>query len=309
MAIWLTTSIWSNRLKLMYLISLIPSITVLALWAVLLFEFGWLTDEFYISFASIAWALLPILLLWLIIWVYFQRKIIFWFTWARAVTRREEPEIYNIVENLCISRGLPTPNIGIIESQGLNAFATGWSKKDSWVVFTRGLLQKLDTSEIEAVAAHELAHIINEDVKHMVIINVFIWAISTIWYILLRTWGWSGWRSRGWGSRNPLPLIGLALYLVWVILLPLVNLAISRRKEYLADAWAVQLTRNRDAMIGALQKISGSSYVSSVEDKGRNIASMFIHTPRQPQKHFFNARALLSTHPSIESRIDALRRY
>ena len=293
----------------MYLISLIPGITIFALGWVLLIEHQWFTEDFYSDFASVAWVLFPIILLWLVIWVYFQRKIIFWFTWAKPVTRKEEPEIYNLVENLCISRGLRVPNIGIIESQGLNAFATGWSKKDSWVVFTRWLLQKLDKSEIEAVAAHELAHIINEDVKHMVIINVFIGAITTIWYILLRTWGWGGWRSRGWGWKNPLPLIGLALYIVWVALLPLVNLAISRRKEYLADAWSVQLTRNRDAMIGALQKISWWSYVETVEDKGRNIASMFIHTPRQPQRHFFNARALLSTHPSIESRIDALKRY
>ena len=294
----------------MYLISLIPGITILALWLVLLIQHQWINESFYSDFALIAWILLPIILVWLVIWVYFQRKIIFWFTWARAVTRKEEPEIYNLVENLCISRWLPTPNIGIIESQGLNAFATGWTKKDSWVVFSRGLLQKLDKREVEAVAAHELTHIINEDVKHMVIINVFIGAITTIWYILLRTWAWGGGRSRGgWGWKNPLPFIWLALYLVWIILLPLVNLAISRRKEYLADAWAVQLTKDRDAMIGALQKISWWSYINTVEDKGRNIASMFIHTPRKPQKHFFKARSLFSTHPSIESRIDALRRY
>ncbi|MCH8519062.1 M48 family metallopeptidase [Candidatus Gracilibacteria bacterium] len=306
--IGLTTSIWNNRLKLLYLISLLPLLVTLSIVFYLLILYGGFNKEFQTDFFIITGTLIPILILWLIIGIYFQKSIIFSFTGARAITRKEEPEIYNLVENLCISRGILTPNIGIIEDKGMNAFATGWSKKDSWVVFSRGLLERLEKDEIEAVAAHELTHILNEDVKQMVIINVFIGAIGTIGYILMRT-GMGGSRGGKGGGKNPLPILGLILYLVSIVILPLINLAISRRKEYLADAGAVQLTKNNDAMIRALQKISTTPRIKSVEEKGRNIASMFIFNPRPDQRHFISFRSLLSTHPSIESRIEALRRY
>lgn len=127
------------------------------------------------------------MLLWLIIGVFFQKQIIFAFTGAKILERNENKEVYNIVENLCISRGIPVPKIGIIEDESMNAFATGWTPKNSYVVFSRGILKRLNKEEIEAVAGHELTHILNGDVRTMVIINVFIGMIGTIGYILMRS--------------------------------------------------------------------------------------------------------------------------
>lgn len=305
--LWLTTSIWHNRLRLIYLTLLLPLVVLIVIFIYLLFVHWSITDIFWADFQTINLLLIPILILWLVIGVSMQKKIIFKFTWAREVTRTEEYEIYNIVENLCISRGLPTPKIWIIEDNSLNAFATWWNPKNSWVVFSRWLINKLDKKEIEAVAAHELTHIINWDVKNMVIINVFIWAIWTIWYFLMRTWSSRSSSNSKW--KNPLPILGAMLYLASILLLPLINLAISRKKEYLADAWAVSLTKDNEAMISALQKISSDSVIESISNNWRNVASMFISNPRAKPKLFSDMRSLFSTHPSIESRIEALKRY
>ncbi len=303
--LWLTTSIWHNRLRLIYLTLLLPLVVLIIIFIYLLIVHWSITDIFWADFQTINLLLIPILIIWLIIGVSMQKNIIFKFTWAREVTRTEEYEIYNIVENLCISRGLVTPKIWIIEDNSLNAFATWWTPKSSWVVFSRWLINKLDKKEIEAVAAHELTHIINWDVKNMVIINVFIWAIWTIGYFLMRTW--SSRSSSKW--KNPLFILWIMLYLASIFLLPLINLAISRKKEYLADAWAVSLTKDNEAMISALQKISSDSVIESLSSKWRNIASMFISNPRAKPRLFSDMRSLFSTHPSIESRIEALRRY
>lgn len=105
----------------------------------------------------------PAILIWALVSFAFHRQLIFSFTGAKPITRKENPTIYNIVENLCISRGLPTPNIGILEDDSLNAFAVGWNPKKSWIVFSRGIIDRLSKEEIEAVAAHELTHIMNKD--------------------------------------------------------------------------------------------------------------------------------------------------
>lgn len=302
--LWLNTSIMHNRLRLIYLITLLPLVTA---WVIFIYTYvihKTINDALIDDFIAINTIFIPVILLWLFIWVLLQKKIIFSFTWAKEINRKEDPEIYNIVENLCISRWIITPKIGIIEDNSLNAFATWWTKKDSWIVFSRWLINKLDKEEIEAVAWHELTHIINWDVKNMVIINVFIWAIWTIWYILMRT-GWG--RSSKW--KNPLPILWLFLYLASIIILPLINLAISRKKEYLADAWSVKITKNSEAMISALQKISKDSVIEKISWKWRNVAAMFISNPRNKAKYFAKIRSMFSTHPTIESRVQALQKY
>jgi len=229
--------------------SLLPLVTIIVIFLYNLFIYnGNIDGVFWNDFITINSIFIPILLIWLFVWVMMQKKIIF-FTWAKEVDRKWEPEIYNIVENLCISKWLVVPKIAIIEDNSMNTFATWWSKNDSYIIFSRWLINKLEKDEIEAVVAHELTHIINWDVKNMVIINVFIWAIWTIWYILMRTWSW---RSSKWS--NPLPIFWLFLYLASIILLPLINLAISRKKEFLADAWSATLTKNPEWLIRALKK-------------------------------------------------------
>jgi heat shock protein HtpX len=149
-----------------------------------------------------------------------------------------------------------------------------------------------------------MTHIINRDVKVMVIINVFIWMIWTIWYILLRSGSKSRSSSKKWW--NPLPLLWLMLYLLSILVLPFIKLAISRRKEYLADAWSVELTSDKLAMISALKKISQDSRIEAIDWQSSNIKSMFISNPWKKASFFLG---LFSTHPPIESRIEMLEKY
>lgn len=338
--IWLQTSKTQNNLRVIYLILLFPALLFLAIW---LF-FGITTcnkatvcvsnDNCYCSdymdwegilnnkeknpnfsysesknsslelaLMTLAWAL-PVMLIWLLIWVYFQKQIIFSFTWSRELSRKDNPRIYNIVENLAISRWLPVPKVWIIEDSSMNAFATWWDPKNSYIVFSRGLIDNLSDREIEAVAGHELTHIINRDVKVMVIINVFIWMIGTIWYIMLRTASTSNSSNNKWW--NPIALLWLILYFLSLLILPFINLAISRKKEYLADAGSVELTKDRDSMISALKKISTDARIEVIDNRDSNIASMFISNPRRKR---FTFSELLSTHPPIEKRIEMLEMY
>jgi heat shock protein HtpX len=299
----------------MYLILLMP---LIVFWGILLWFYLLYLNEYNNRFEESFWSVvftdtievflytIPFLLLWLVIWILLQKKLIFAFSWAREITRKENPEIYNIVENLAISRWLPNPKVWILEDDSLNAFATWWSKKDSWIVFSRWLLNKLDKKEIEAVAAHEMTHIINEDVKMLVIITVFIWIIWTLWEILLRTWRSS---SRSSNSKwwNPLPLFGLILYLISLIILPLISLAISRKREYLADAWSVELTQDRDSMINALKKISVDSRIESIQKDW--VAAMCIADPFANKWFMAKIKSFFSTHPNIEDRINSLKNY
>ena len=243
-----------------------------------------------------------------IIWtiaLFAQKKIIFWYTWAKELERKNNPRIYNIVENLCISKWLRTPKIWIIQDNSMNAFATWRSEKDSRVVFTTWLINRLEDREIEAVAWHELTHIANRDCRLMAVIVVYIWILTTIWSYILRRWVY-WWNSNSkWKIKAILPLIWIICLVLWYIFYPLIRLAISRKREYLADAGSVLLTRDRDAMISALQKISTDSAVESIQRD--TVAAMCIENPiPKIKKGFAN---LLSTHPSIEDRIAALNNY
>ncbi len=308
--IWLQTSIWSNRFKTAYLVLLLP--WVVFLWILLAYyilsldnvslNFDWvLNNSFYTFLYS-----LPFILLWLVIWISFHKSIIFKFSWAREITRKQNPEIYNIVENLAISRWITSPKVWILDDDSLNAFATWWWQNKSWIVFSRWLLKKLDKKEIEAVAAHEMTHILNEDIKLMVIVTVFIWIIWTVWEILLRT---ARTRSRSSSKKgvNPLPLFWLILYLIALIIMPLIQLAISRKREYLADAWSVELTWDKKAMINALKKISQDSRIESIQKDW--VAAMCIANPFAKKWFVAKFKSFLSTHPSIEDRIKTLELY
>jgi heat shock protein HtpX len=194
-----------------------------------------------------------------------------------------------------------------MDDPSMNAFATGWNPKKSWIVFSKGILNRLEKDEIEAVAGHELTHILNGDVKNMVIINVFIGAIGTIGYFLMKMSSGSSSSSKKWW--NPLVFLWILLYLLSIILLPLINLAISRKKELLADAGSVEITKNSLAMIWALEKISQDSVIEKITKQSNSIASMFIFNPKQAPRYFVSIRNLFSTHPSIEERIELLKKY
>ena len=194
---WIQESISSNKAKTIALIICFPVLLYLVVYIVMLVVSKWENaGENTNSAIEIA---LTISIIVTIIWtisLFCQKKIIFGYTWAKELERKDNPKIYNIVENLCISKWLKTPKIWIIQDNSMNAFATWWSEKDSWVVFTTWLIDRLETREIEAVAGHELTHIANRDCRLMAVIVVYIWILTTIWSYIIRRG--SLWNSGKW---------------------------------------------------------------------------------------------------------------
>src|SRR5690606_30988518 len=183
-------------------------------------------------------------------------------TGARKVERRSEPELYNLLENLAISRGMQTPTLRIIETDALNAYASGLHEGRYSVTVTRGLMQVLDRDELEAVLAHALTHVINKDVRTMVIASIFAGIISVVAELVLRNLIFMrGGRREENKNALPLILIGLVIAGLGYGLAIVIRMTLSRTREYVADAGAVELTKNPDAMIGALRKIEGRSSV------------------------------------------------
>lgn len=281
------------------------------------------TRNYYISQAfnntlSVFSLLGPVILIWCLISFLFYRQIIFKFSGASPLSRKDNPQIYNIVENLCISRWILVESdiqqnrwikVWIIEDSSLNAFAVWWNPKNSWIVFSRGLLEKLNKQEIEAVAAHELTHIINKDSLLMIVIVVFIWAIATIWEIVFRIALSTKSEKDSWNIKLAMIVIWIVLMVLWYLIFPLVQLAVSRRREYLADAGSVELTKDKNAMISALKNISQDAVIEDI--KKPTVAAMCIASPFDSKKWWFSSFIwnLFSTHPSIEDRIKALEGY
>ena len=247
------------------------------------------------------------MLMWLFIGYRFHQALIDSVTDAREVTRAENPRLYNLLENLCISRGVPVPAVRIMETDVLNAYASGLNESQYSVAVTRGLLDALDDQELEGVLAHELTHIRNGDVRLMVIATIIAGVVSFAGELLFR-WFMNGPRIRldsgssdEKGSRaNPAMaaiLFGIVLILVAWLLSVVLKFALSRSREYLADAGAVELTKNPDAMISALMKISGRAEIPGVPS---GIMEMCIENEKSGFADLF------ATHPPIEERIQSL---
>jgi heat shock protein HtpX len=228
---------------------------------------------------------------------------------AREVTKDEEPELYRTVENLCIGAGLPMPKVYVIEDGSPNAFATGRDPDHAAIAVTRGLLQKLDKLELEGVIAHELSHIGNYDIRMMTIVVVLVGLAALMADFALRlTLFGAGRRSsnRGRGGGAGVAII-YVIALVAIILTPiaaqLIRFAISRQREFLADASAALLTRYPDGLARALEKISADPDQLEVANKAT--AHLYINNPLREHKSFLNN--LFSTHPPVEERIQLLR--
>ena len=232
-----------------------------------------------------------------------NRSMITAFTGAKPLDRTSNPRIYNIVENLCISRGLPTPQIYIIEDNSLNAFASGLSPRDAFVCFTRGLVDNLNDAELEAVAAHELTHIMNNDIRLMLIAIVFVGIIQTLAWIFIRT------RIRTSGKKAGEAMfiyfiIQIVVFVIAFFFSAIVQAAISQKREFLADAGSTELVKTSQPLINALLKISGDPQVHAVGNA--NVAQMFIENPLQSGEGGFFVK-LFATHPPISERIKALQ--
>ena len=244
--------------------------------------------------------------LWIVIAYYFHQSMIDAITGGREVTRREEPRLYNLLENLCISRGIATPKLKAIDSDALNAFATGMNAKQYSITVTTGLLKRLDDAEIESVLGHELTHIRNGDVRMMVIAVVIAGAVSFFVELIFRLWfynsfGFRGGRSERRGSGAGLAiLVAVGLLVVAYILSFVIRLALSRQREYLADAGSVELTKNPDAMISALRKIEGRGELPRATSA---VMEMCVDNPREGFGELFD------THPTVDERVAALVKF
>ena len=246
-------------------------------------------------------------LIWIVIAYYFHQNMIDALTGGEEVTRQQAPQLYNLLENLCISRGITTPKLKIIDCDALNAFATGMNAKQYSITVTTGLLSRLNDNEIEAVLGHELTHIRNGDVRMMVIAVIIAGVVSFFVELVFRLWFYNGisFRSsrdngRRGGGAGAAILIAIGLLVVAYLLSFIIRLALSRSREFLADAGSVELTKNSDAMISALRKIEGRGELPGATS---SVMEMCIDNPREGFGELFD------THPSVDSRVAALVKF
>src|SRR6476659_9139719 len=248
-------------------------------------------------------------IVWILIAYKFHQSMIDMVTDSSPVTRQEQPALYNLLENLCISRGITMPTLRIADDDALNAFATGLNEKQYSITVTRGLINALNDDELEAVLGHELTHIRNGDVRMLVIAVVIAGVVSFFGEMVFRLFFqnalFGGFRRRGGdsdrkGGAGLAIIVAVALIVVAWILSIVIRFALSRQREYLADAGSVELTKNPDAMISALRKIEGRGELASANSA---VMEMCIDNPRQGFADLF------ATHPSVESRVDALVKF
>lgn len=237
---------------------------------------------------------------------FYSDKIVLWTAGAIPASKKKYFDFYTSVENLSIASGQPMPSLYVIEDEAPNAFATGRDPKHAVVCATTGLLSRLDRSDIEGVIAHELSHVKNYDVLVMSVVAVLVGTLALISDWIMRRFWWGGRGRDRENNRNP---IFFVLFLVVLIITPivatLIQLAVSRRREFLADASSVLITRNPTGLADALEKIAGYQY--PMKNTSPSIAHLFISSPLK-KKNISSAFAnLFSTHPPIKERIKILR--
>jgi heat shock protein HtpX len=222
---------------------------------------------------------------------------------AKPASREEYFDFYTVTENLAIAAGIPKPRLYVVQDKAPNAFATGRDPKHAVVCATSGLLSRLDRGELEGVIAHELAHIKNYDILLMSIVSVLVGTIALVTEWILRIMLRKGVKSR---NKNPILLILLILALILSpIAAQLIRFAVSRRREFLADASGALLTRNPAGLASALEKIA--KYTQGVDSATTSTAHLFISNPLPREKAANWFQNLFSTHPPIEERIKLLR--
>src|SRR5579863_2685899 len=262
-------------------------------------------------------------LLWIAIAYFFHQRIVDAVTGGEDVTRQQQPRLYNLLENLCISRGIPMPKLKIVESDALNAYATGLNQRQYAVTVTTGLLNALNDREIEAVLGHELTHIRNGDVQMMVIAVIIAGVVGFFAELFFRSFTnfgyYGGYRGGSWSSSSSssssssdnnrrssgggaviVIIVAVVLIALAWLLSQLVRLALSRSRELLADAGSVELTKNPDAMISALRKIENRGELPGATSA---VMELCLDNPREGFADLF------ATHPSVESRVEALVKY
>ncbi len=308
------TQIWRNNTRSVLLLIGFPVLLLFLIW---IFLFFLATDsETPLEAANRLWFdTFPFVTLAVLIWFaiawFSHTKMIARATGARPLERKDNMRVYNLVENLCISRGMKTPQIQIIEDNSLNAYASGINEKTYTVALSRGIIDQLNDDELETVIAHELTHIRNRDVRLLIISIIFVGIFAFIAEIALRSLRFGGGGSRGGGKKGGnggMVILVIVLAALGYLISMLFRFAISRKREYMADAGAAEMTKNPKALASALRKISRNPRIEAV--KRDDVAQLFIEHPRDKSSGLFSAfTGLFATHPPIEKRIQALEQY
>jgi heat shock protein HtpX len=249
--------------------------------------------------------------IWFLIAYLYNTRIICRATGSRPLERKENKRVYNLVENLCMSQGMKMPRVNVIDDDSLNAFASGINASTYTVTLSTGIIRKLDDDELEAVIAHELSHIRNRDVRLLIVSIVFVGIFAMLAQICLRMiiYAPRG-RSRKNGGAAILIflLLAAAIAAIGYFFSLLMRFAISRKREYLADAGAAEMTRKPYALAGALRKISSDPDIEAVTRD--DIAQLFIEHPgRQAKSMLSGLSGLFATHPPIRKRIEVLEQF
>ena len=231
-------------------------------------------------------------------------------TGAKPLERKENKRVYNLVENLCISQGMKTPKIYIIEDDSLNAYASGLAESSFSVSLSRGIINKLDDDELEGVIAHELTHIRNRDVRVLVISIIFVGIFAFLAEMAFRSlrFAGSGRRSsKDSKGSGAIILIAIVITAIAYFISILLRFGISRRREYMADAGGAEMTKKPYALASALRKISGDPLIEAVES--RDVAQLFIDNPKPSAHKSASWDNMFATHPPIEKRIELLEQF
>ena len=305
----LQQQITSNNRKSILLLLGFPSILLAGLYIILIFVSTGNVNEAFLSATPFV---LLFTGLWFLIAFLGHSRMINYATGAKSLERKENMRVYNLTENLCMSVGMKMPKLKIINSSALNAFASGLNEKNYTVTLTRGIIEKLDDDELEGVIAHELMHIRNNDVKLLIISIVFVGIFSFILQVVFRSllFGGGG-RSRKKDNKGGaliliiILLVSAAAYLISILF----KFSLSRKREYLADAGAAEMTKNPLGLANALKKISGNSEIREV--KNSDVKQMFIDNGSSKKAFFLIRwfRNIFSTHPPIDERIKILEQF
>lgn len=309
------TQIKRNNFRSTLILIAFPILLLVAVYAAVYFlnfdEYGNAQPQVALDiFLGAIPATLIIVSVWFLIAYFFNAKMISMATGSKTLSRKENMRVYNLVENLCMSVGMTMPKVKIIESQALNAFASGIRKKDYTVTLTRGLVDALDDDELEGVIAHELMHIRNKDVRLLVVSIIFVGIFSFVVQIAFRSFLYGSMTSRRSNKDSGKAMIVILLIAAVAYFISLLfKFALSRKREYMADSGAADMTRKPWALASALKKIAPNHHVDDV--KSEDVQELFIeNTPKDGKVGFLGGVGkLFSTHPPIEKRIEFLEQF
>jgi|WetSurSiteA1Bulk_404760.scaffolds.fasta_scaffold00063_19 heat shock protein HtpX len=315
--IGLHTQILKNNFKSVVLLILFPAVVFLLVWLFFYFISEqqdelrlYTTNVTFLKF--IPWISAGIFL-WFIIAFFFHTGMIKKATGSVPLERMENKRVYNLVENLCIGIGMPLPKINLIEDDSLNAFASGINTATFTVSLSRGIITKLNDEELEAVIAHELTHIRNRDVRLLIVSIIFVGIFAFVTEALFRVirFGGGSGRSSSDGKKGSggIILIALLLAAIGYLLSTIFRFALSKNREYMADAGSAEMTKNPLALASALEKVSADSRIEAVQRK--DVAQLFIDNPQEKKKNMVvsSLAVIFATHPPIEKRIALLRQF